>query len=190
MGLVYRDGRPYLYRSIRRGGRVTSQYLARGTDALLIAALEADERDQRRCDLEEARGERREVDDLERALDEMAERARDLARKALTAAGAHLHHRGEWRKRRASGDRESEGRRADDGRLGGRQLIDWATGKEGDAKTKAELRDELYAFAAELAGPSPSPIEIALADAAATAWFTLPDVRGAGRVERQRRGAG
>ena len=41
-----------------------------------------------------------ELDDLERALDELAERARDLAREALTAAGYHQHHRGEWRKRR------------------------------------------------------------------------------------------
>ena len=30
MGLVYRNGRPYLYRSVRRGGRVTSEYLASG----------------------------------------------------------------------------------------------------------------------------------------------------------------
>ena len=45
MGLVYRNGRPYLYRSVRRGGRVTSEYLGRGIDALLIAALEADDRD-------------------------------------------------------------------------------------------------------------------------------------------------
>ena len=27
MGLVYRNGRPYLYRSKRRGGRVTSEYV-------------------------------------------------------------------------------------------------------------------------------------------------------------------
>ncbi len=42
MALVYRNGRPYLYRSVRRGGRVTSEYLGRGIDAQLIAALEAD----------------------------------------------------------------------------------------------------------------------------------------------------
>jgi hypothetical protein len=53
------------------------------------------------------------------------------------------------------------------------ELIDWAAGKEADEKTKTRLRNELNGFAAELAGPSPSPMEIALADAAATAWFAL-----------------
>ena len=47
MGLIYRDGRPYLYRSVRRGGRVTSKYLAGGIDAQLIATLEDIERDDR-----------------------------------------------------------------------------------------------------------------------------------------------
>ena len=61
----------------------------RGVDAILIAALEADERDWKRFDREQARSERKELDDLERALDELAERARDLAREALTAAGYH-----------------------------------------------------------------------------------------------------
>lgn len=68
MALVYRDGRPYLYRSIRRAGRVTSEYVASGIDAQLIAALEADEREGRRADREADRAERREADDLERAL--------------------------------------------------------------------------------------------------------------------------
>jgi hypothetical protein len=106
MSLVYRNGRAYLYRSVRRGGRVTSEYVASGIDARLIAALEADGRDWREFDREQVRAERREADDLERALDEMAERARALARDALTAAGYHQHHRGEWRKRRVQRHRE------------------------------------------------------------------------------------
>jgi hypothetical protein len=53
------------------------------------------------------------------------------------------------------------------------ELIDWAAGKDGDEKTKAKLRNELNGLAEELAGPSPTPIEIALAETAATAWFTL-----------------
>jgi hypothetical protein len=120
MGLVYRNGRPYLYRSVRRGGRVTSEYLARGEDAMLITALEDIERDERRCELEEIRAERRKADDLERALDEMAERARALARDALTAEGYYQHRRGEWRRRRVPRHREGEARRAADGQLGGR----------------------------------------------------------------------
>jgi hypothetical protein len=51
------------------------------------------------------------------------------------------------------------------------RLIDWAAGKDGDEKTKARLRDEVCGVAAELAGPSPSPVERALAEAAATSWF-------------------
>ena len=108
MALVYRNGRPYLYRSVRRGGRVTSEYVAGGIDAQLIAALEADDRDCKRFDRELARDERKRADDLERALDDLAEQARDIAREALTAAGYYLHHRGEWRKRRDSRHHEGE----------------------------------------------------------------------------------
>ena len=54
-----------------------------------------------------------------------------------------------------------------------KQLIDWAAGKSGTEKTKASLMDELSGFADELAGPSPSPVERALAETAATAWFAF-----------------
>jgi hypothetical protein len=110
MGIVYRDGRPYLYRSKRRSGRVTSEYVGSGQDALLIDALEAIERDERDCDLQQKRSEGKELDDLEQALDDQAEQAHDLAREALSAAGYHQHHRGEWRKRRVSRHRESDPR--------------------------------------------------------------------------------
>ncbi len=53
------------------------------------------------------------------------------------------------------------------------KLIDWAAGKDGDPKTKASLREELCDFAAELAGPSPSPAEMVLAETAATCWFAF-----------------
>ena len=72
MALVHRDGRPYLYRSIRRDGRVTSEYVASGIDSQPIAALEADEREGQRADREADRAERREADDLERALGDLA----------------------------------------------------------------------------------------------------------------------
>ena len=100
MAVVYRNGRAYLYKSVRRGGRVTSEYVAGGIDAQLIAALETDEQEWKRLDREQARKEREELDDLERALDEIAKRARDLAREALAAAGYRQHKRGEWRKLR------------------------------------------------------------------------------------------
>ena len=54
MALVHRNGRPYLYRSVRRGGRVTSEYMGGGIDAQLIAALEDDEQLWKRFDREQA----------------------------------------------------------------------------------------------------------------------------------------
>jgi hypothetical protein len=51
------------------------------------------------------------------------------------------------------------------------QLIAWAAGKKADEKTKTRLMDEIRAFAAELAGPNPSPVERVLAETAATSWF-------------------
>jgi hypothetical protein len=102
LGLVYRNGRPYLYRSVRKGGRVTSEYVICGESALLIAAIEADDLDIKNAKRQDARDERKRADDIERALDDLAEHARDLAREALNAAGYHRHHRGEWRKRRES----------------------------------------------------------------------------------------
>ena len=100
MAIVFRNGRPYLYRSIREGGRVKSQYLGRGEDALLIDALEAIERDEKDYQRHQERTERKELDDLEHAIEAMTQEARDLAREALSAAGYHQHHRGDWRKRR------------------------------------------------------------------------------------------
>src|SRR5262249_1606950 len=38
MALVYRNGRPYLYRSVRRDGRVTSEYRGSGEVAELMSA--------------------------------------------------------------------------------------------------------------------------------------------------------
>jgi hypothetical protein len=157
MCLIYRDGRPYLYRAVRRGGRVTSEYLASGRSALLIAALEADDWDRQSFDRQEARSERRQCDDLERALDELAERARDVAREALSAAGYRQHHRGDWRKRRVSRNREGEPNRTGDGQMGGRQADRMGRGKDGKAKTA--LREELADVATQLAGSSPSPSE-------------------------------
>jgi hypothetical protein len=75
-------------------------------DALLISAMDGITQEEKDEALQELRTERKELDDLERALDDMAVRARDLARDALTAAGYHQHHRGDWRKRRVSRSRE------------------------------------------------------------------------------------
>ena len=108
MGIVYRNGRPYLYRSKRRGGRVTSEFVASGVDALLISRLETIERDERDYKRWRERQDQKELDDLEQALDELAKQAHELAREALSAAGYHQHHRGAWRRRRVSRHHEGE----------------------------------------------------------------------------------
>jgi hypothetical protein len=73
---------------------------------LLINALQTIERDEKEYQRHQERGERKQLDDLERAIDELAEQARDVAHGALTVAGYHLHHRGQWRKHRVSRHRE------------------------------------------------------------------------------------
>jgi hypothetical protein len=53
------------------------------------------------------------------------------------------------------------------------RLIEWAVGENGNEKTKEALRRELDDLAAELSGPSPSPVERVLAGTAATSWFAF-----------------
>ena len=94
MAIVYRNGRPYLYRSIRRGGRVTSEYVASGVDAMLIASDGPPSQWGRQSI------ERTEFDEIDRALDVQLSQAKDLARQALVAAGFHQHDQGRWRRKR------------------------------------------------------------------------------------------
>src|SRR5262245_53376505 len=100
MTLVNRNGRPYLYRSVRRDGRATSEYVASGSDALLLARLDRIERDDRDFRRWRELQVRKTLDDLDRALDDLTEQALALARAALTAAGFHQHARSSWRRRR------------------------------------------------------------------------------------------
>lgn len=106
MALVYRGGRPYLYKSIRRDGRVTSEYVASCESAVLISRMEAIETDERDFERWLEGGLRRESEEVERGLDELCEGASALAAAALAAAGYHRHDRGAWRRRR--GDRHRE----------------------------------------------------------------------------------
>src|SRR5512143_2356689 len=99
MALIYRNGRPYLYRPIRRGGRVTSEYVASGESAVLIARMEALERDERDSQGYEFQAEREALEAIEGALNDYFDRVEDLSRSALYAAGYHRPKR-EWRKRR------------------------------------------------------------------------------------------
>jgi hypothetical protein len=97
--LVYRNGRPRLQHSIRRGGRVTTEYVASGEVALLGSRLEDLQRE--RSDLERlaARLERESIANEEQPLIDVCHWVEDLARAALYAAGYHRPKR-EWRRRR------------------------------------------------------------------------------------------
>jgi hypothetical protein len=53
------------------------------------------------------------------------------------------------------------------------KLIDWAAGKDGNETTKSAISDDIAELAAELAGPTPTPVERVLANTAATCWFAF-----------------
>jgi hypothetical protein len=99
MALVYRNGRIYSYKSVRRNGRVTSEYRGSGELAVLIGALDAEEERDREAKREELRSERVALESAERSLTEYFERVEDLTRAALHASGLHQHKR-QWRRRR------------------------------------------------------------------------------------------
>jgi hypothetical protein len=119
MALIYRNGRPYLYQSIRWGEWVTTEYVASGEDALLLARLQSTTREMQDYWRREEREERTELDDLEHDLDDLTEQALTLARNALERAGYHQHHRGEWRRRRESRTGEVVAQRPNHGLLRG-----------------------------------------------------------------------
>ena len=110
MALVERNGRPYRYRSIRRGGRVTSEYLGSGLMAALTVNMDEEDREKKAEARRVESGEREALAALERDLEELCEQARVLATEALKSAGYHQHARGQWRKRRGEQHREVSGR--------------------------------------------------------------------------------
>jgi hypothetical protein len=100
LALVLRNGHPRLQRSVRRNGKVTSEYRGSGDAALFGAYLDALDRLDAAYDRAGAREQQEETDELDRAVQSIYEMARARAEEALRAAGFHQHHRGEWRKRR------------------------------------------------------------------------------------------
>lgn len=97
MATVDRNGRLYSYRSVRRGGRVTSVYRGAGELAERDAAEAARLAHVRRRlrDWGEA------LDADERAVLEMFRGVEAAAAAALADAGCHRPKRGPWRKSRA-----------------------------------------------------------------------------------------
>jgi hypothetical protein len=89
IAVVRRNGRTYIYRSVRRGGKVTSEYGGSGECSRLIGQMEAIDRDERDYQRWAEQKERSERDEFEDAIDKMVEQAQALARDTLTAAGYH-----------------------------------------------------------------------------------------------------
>ena len=95
MSIVIRNGRAYRYMSIRRNGRVTSEY--RGSGALAAVAALFDEEDRQVRDEERAALEAEAA--IERSITDYVAEVEELARAALIASGFHQHKR-QWRRRR------------------------------------------------------------------------------------------
>src|SRR4051794_24328042 len=100
MTLTRRYGRPRLHRSVRRNGRVTSEYVASGAVAELMAEADRLERangaELRRLARAERHEQVREERRREEAVAGVVAQAIDLAREVLEAAGYRQHHRGEY----------------------------------------------------------------------------------------------
>ena len=94
----------YYTRSRKVKGRVVREYVGAGRVAELAAELDAIRREERSLDAQALRQEKDELDALDAELKTLCERADQLARAALLAAGFHQHKRGEWRKRRGRED--------------------------------------------------------------------------------------
>lgn len=85
----------YSYRSIRRGGRVLTEYLGTGPLAQLLSQ-------QREAERARVRAERQADAERTRLVVEWSRWVDGVVRTALEAAGYHRHERGEWRKRKVA----------------------------------------------------------------------------------------
>src|SRR4051812_33229028 len=98
MKTVFRNGRHYVYRSVRRDGRVISEYVGRGELFAALADLVNGHAALRRQGRElDRRRERDWADRLEAEERDVVAaygRVGALAAAALTSAGFHLHKRG------------------------------------------------------------------------------------------------
>lgn len=93
----------YYYRSRRRGRRVDRDYLGRGPEASLAAAL-VEERQRQRQAKRQQRVEAQQVWEAASApLEELLQEVDLLVRAVLLINGWHQHARGQWRRRRHHG---------------------------------------------------------------------------------------
>lgn len=99
MALVIRGGRTYWYKSVRKGGRVTSEYRGGGEFAAPAGRLEAIEHEKRRTRARDDKARRARLEAEDRPILEMFRAVEIVARAFLESRGYYLHRRHEWRRR-------------------------------------------------------------------------------------------
>ena len=99
MAWEQRGSQTYYYRSVRRHGRVTKDYLGTGPLADLSAAEDAERRAQHHTAAEAWRKERAALDALDRQIDAWWDLDTVLVKATLYREGYYQHDRGAWRKR-------------------------------------------------------------------------------------------
>ena len=103
MAWEQRSSHMYYYRSIRRHGRVTKDYLGTGLLAERYAAEDAVRRAQGYIEAEAWRQEQAALDALDRQIDAWWDMSMVLLKTPLYTEGYYQHDRGAWRKRKRTG---------------------------------------------------------------------------------------
>jgi hypothetical protein len=103
MAWEQRGSQTYYYRSVRRNGHVTKEYIGTGPLAALYAAKEAERQAQRQAEAEAWRQERAALDALDQQIDAWWDMDTVLLKATLYTEGYYQHERGEWRKRAQKG---------------------------------------------------------------------------------------
>jgi hypothetical protein len=98
------NGKSYYYRNVRKGGKVHSEYI--GSGSVAERAYEIDRRVKRARDEDASawRVEREAIEAADKIQAATFDAVEVMVRLTLELAGFHRHKRGEWRRRRMSGE--------------------------------------------------------------------------------------
>jgi hypothetical protein len=88
MALIDRNGRSYYIKSVRRNGRVTSEYQGSGMAAVMKARMDKVRRTRREAADADWRAERKRLEAEDRTLDELCTRVEIIVRAALGSRGS------------------------------------------------------------------------------------------------------
>lgn len=99
MALVIRGTRRYVYKSVRKNGRVTSVYRGHGSFVELTDELASCDRVEAKLKRMAKREQRQRTEDADRSFAKWFQSVELVARAALVATGHYQHHGSEWRRR-------------------------------------------------------------------------------------------